>query len=329
MKAIIPVAGMGSRLRPHTHTIPKVMLNVAGKPIIAHIMEKLIEENIDEAVFIVGYLGEQIEKFIRSNYKIKVHFVTQNEPKGLGHAIFMAEDFLKDEPVFIILGDTIFDVDLKEVLSGEFSSLGVHTVENPERFGVAIKNGDFILTLVEKPKTLLSKLALVGLYYIKNAHNLNLALHELFEKKITTNGEYQLTDALQLMIAKGEKFTTFDVDGWYDCGKSETLLATNRHILSKQSQKELSQNVVLEETQIIQPVFIGENVKIKNSIIGPYVTVNDGSVIENSILKNSILNKNSYLTFSILENSIIGENASVTGNFKQLNVGDYSEAILS
>lgn len=330
MKAIIPVAGVGSKLRPHTYTNPKVMLNVAGKPIIAHIMDRLIEEKIDTVIFVVGYLGDKIEKFVRENYaSVNLKFVEQKEAEGLGHAIFMAQEFLDDSPIFITLGDTIFDVNLKEVLKSNNSSLGVHSVENPERFGVALKEGDFIKNLVEKPKTFLSKLALVGLYYIKSGEKLKKTLKELLDKKIKTNGEYQLTDALQLMINNGEKFTTFDVDGWFDCGKSETLLATNRHILHKEFLKGKRNDFETDNSQIIPPVSIDKNVKIKNSIVGPYVSISSGSLVENSVIRNSILNKNSVLTYSVIENSIIGENASVIGTFKQVNVGDYSEVVLS
>ncbi|KAA3595895.1 MAG: nucleotidyl transferase [Calditrichaeota bacterium] len=330
MKAIIPVAGVGSKLRPHTNTNPKVMLNVAGKPIIAHIMDRLIEEKIDTAIFVVGYLGDKIEKFVRANYSsVNLKFVEQKEAKGLGHAIYMAQEFMDDSPILITLGDTIFDVNLKEVLKSKTSSLGVHSVENPERFGVALKEGNYIENLVEKPKTFLSKLALVGLYYIKSGVNLKKGLKELLDKDIKTNGEYQLTDALQLMIKNGEKFTTFEVDGWFDCGKSETLLATNRHILHKEFLNGKRTDFETDNSQIIPPVSIGENVKIKNSIIGPYVSISCGSTVENSVIRNSILNKNSILTYSVIESSIIGENASVVGTFKQVNVGDYSEVILS
>lgn len=321
MQAVIPVAGFGKRLKPHTFALPKVLLNVGGKPIIGHIIDKLLEEKITKATFIIGYLGEMIIEYVNKNYpQLDASFVEQEELLGLGHAIYTAVPTIKDKDVFIILGDTIFDVDLKNVLSTGYSSLGVKIVEDPSRFGVAIKEGDKIIKLVEKPSTPVSKLALVGLYYIKDAQLLVNALEELIENKIKTRNEYQLTDALQLMIEKGETITTFPVEGWYDCGKPETLLSTNRFLLSQKSKHREIKNVT-----IIPPVFIAENAEVKNCVIGPYTTIAENCKVENSIIINSIINSNSIVEKITLENSIIGSNAVVKGTYKQLNLGDSSE----
>ncbi|MBM4175203.1 MAG: nucleotidyl transferase [Ignavibacteria bacterium] len=320
MRAIIPVAGVGTRLRPHTYTLPKVLLNVAGKPIIAHIMDKVTSEGINKATFIVGYLGEMVEEFIRDNYKIQCDFIYQEERKGLGHAVYMAKETFGKDELLIILGDTIFDVDLKSMLSSKHSALGVKKVDDPRRFGVAVVKNNLITQLVEKPEEQISSLAIVGLYYIKNSQLLNKSLNNLISSNKLTKGEYQLTDALEHMIQSGEKFEPFIVDGWYDCGKPETLLATNHHLLKiKNNFKEVP------GVQVIPPVFISPNSKISNSIIGPYTTVNDGADISNSIIKNSIIGYKAIVENSMLHNSIIGNNTIVKGQYKKLNTGDSSE----
>lgn len=321
MRAIIPAAGFGTRLKPHTYSLPKVLLNVGGKPILGHIIEKLLEEKIYKATFITGYLGEQIVEFVENNYPaLKADFIGQEEMLGLGHAIQIAAPTFDDEDIFIILGDTIFDVDLKSVLTQKVSSLGVKTVDDPSRFGVAVCEGKRIIKLVEKPKELISKLALVGLYYIANTKLLVESLNELFEKDIKTRGEYQLTDALQIMIDKGETITTFQVDGWYDCGKPETLLSTNQFLLTKRGTNRIVDNVVIND-----PVFIAESAVVKNSVIGPFTTISENCEVCDAIIRNSIISPGAKIGRVILEDSIIGSNAIVNSNYKKMNTGDSSE----
>lgn len=321
MRAIIPAAGFGTRLKPHTFSLPKVLLNVGGKPILGHIIEKLLGENITKATFVVGYLGEKIVEYVKGNYpQINATFIPQEIALGLGHAIQLSIPTFDDDEILIILGDTIFDVDIHSVFIKQVSSLGVKTVEDPSRFGVAVCENEKITKLIEKPLEPVSKLALVGLYYVRNPKLLGECLNELFEKDIRTKGEYQLTDALQLMIEKGEQFTTFNVDGWYDCGKSETLLSTNKYILESKGT-----NRKIEGSVIIDPVFISESAIVKNCVIGPYTTISDNCVVEESLVKNSILSPNSIVEKSMLDNSIIGLNAVVRGNYKKLNAGDSSE----
>jgi glucose-1-phosphate thymidylyltransferase len=280
-----------------------------------------LSEQIYNATFVVGYLGEKIVEYVKKYYpELNSNFVTQDIALGLGHAIHVAVPTIKEEEIFIILGDTIFDVDLHSVFQKKMSSLGVKYVEDPSRFGVAVCNDGLISKLIEKPQTPISKLALVGLYYIRNTNLMIESLNELFEKEIKTKGEYQLTDALQLMIEKGEQFTTFNVDGWYDCGKSETLLSTNRFLLeTKGTNRKVDNNV------IIDPVYISESAIVKNSVIGPFTTISENCVVEESIIRNSILSPNSRVEKSMLDNSIIGMNAIVKGNYKKLNAGDSSE----
>lgn len=321
MRAVIPVAGIGTRLKPHTYSTPKVLLNVGGKPIIAHILDKLLEEGINKATFVIGYLGEMIQEYVEKSYpSIKSDFIEQEQMEGLGHAIYTAVPTFDDDEVFIILGDTIFDVNLKDVFKNKISSLGVKEVEDPRRFGVAVTNNGYIEKLVEKPQTPISNLALVGLYYVANKDILAQSLNELVEKDIRTKGELQLTDALQIMIDKGEKVTTFPVEGWYDCGKPETLLSTNRFLLDQKSFTRKFDNVVIKH-----PVFIAEDAEVENSVIGPYATISSGCSIKECIIRNSIIGSNAKVEKALLDNSIIGNNASVRGTYKRLNSGDSSE----
>ncbi len=321
MRAIIPVAGFGTRLKPHTLTHPKVLLNVGGKPIISHIVEKLLEENITEATFIVGYLGEKIQNYIAKTFPtLKADYVEQKELLGLGHAIYQAARTFKNEEIVIILGDTVFDVDLNQITNLENSSLGVKVVDDPRRFGVAELKDGFVTKLIEKPVNPTTNLALVGLYYIKNSTLLARSLEELFANNIRTNDEFQLTDALQIMIDKGEKISTFPVEGWYDCGKPETLLSTNQFILSQNGKSKSIDSVV-----IIEPVYISPTAKIKNSVIGPFVSIGDNCDVVESVVKNSIINKNSQVKRMVLADSIIGADAKVKGSRHKMNVGDSLE----
>ncbi|KAF0139072.1 MAG: nucleotidyl transferase [Stygiobacter sp.] len=321
MRAVIPAAGFGTRLKPHTFSLPKVLLNVGGKPILGHIIDKLLSEQITKATFVVGYLGEKIVEYVNNEYpELEASFVTQEIALGLGHAIQMAVPTFDHDEIFIILGDTIFDVNIHSVFEKKISSLGVKTVDDPSRFGVAVCENDKIVKLIEKPQEPISKLALVGLYYIRNSKLLVESLNELFEKEIKTRGEYQLTDALQLMIDKGEEFSTFQVDGWYDCGKSETLLSTNKYILQT---KGTNRNV--KGSTIIDPVYISDSAVVLDSVIGPFTTISEHCVVKESIIKNSILSPSSQVEKSMLDNSIIGMNAIIKGNYKKLNAGDSSE----
>ncbi len=324
MKAIIPVAGVGSRLRPHTYTLPKVLLNVAGKPIIGHIIDKIIAEGIKEAVVVVGYLGDMIEDYLTRHYDIHFTFVEQEERLGLGHAIWITRQYVGEDPVLIILGDTIFEVDLSEVLRREHSALGVKAVEDPRRFGVAEVQDGFITQLIEKPEHPRSNLAVVGLYYIKRPALLMECLDRNIQANLRTKGEFQLTDALQAMIERGEKFSTFPVEGWYDCGKPETLLSTNEKLLKSRSRYKDIFGCVINP-----PVYIAEDAEIENSIIGPYATIGSKAVVKNSLIKNSIVGEQARVISMLLSESIIGNNANVLGKTRRINIGDSSEVDLS
>lgn len=320
MRAIIPVAGVGSRLRPHTYTVPKVLLNVGGKPIIGHIMDRVIDNGFDEATIIIGYLGEKIKEYILNHYSIKVDFVEQEERLGLGHAIYLSRHTISRDPILIILGDTVFDVDLKGLVASDHSVLGVKEVEDPRRFGVAELDNGFISKLVEKPEDPKSKLAVVGIYFIRKPQVLVDCLKEMIKRNVRTKGEFQLTDALQMMIERGEKMKPFTVNGWYDCGKPETLLETNRHLLEHMPVPNSRHDVVVKP-----PVFISPKATVKNSVIGPFATVAEEAVVENSIVRNTIVSEGASVHDALLEDSIVGSNARVKGSYKRINIGDSSE----
>lgn len=327
MKAVIPVAGVGTRLRPHTYTQPKVLLNVAGKPILGHIIDKLAENSIRNISLVIGHLGDKIKEYVESNYpNIKFDFVVQEEPLGLGHAIYLAsKNFENEDEVLIILGDTIFDFDLGKFLKNKFTTIGVKTVDDPKRFGVVIVDENkFAKRLIEKPSEPESNLAIVGIYLIKNPKILKESLEEIIKSEIKTKGEFQLTDALQLMINKGDKIMTFEIDGWYDCGKPETLLATNKFLLEKNGTN-LKKLGKFENVLIIPPVYISPTSKIENSIIGPYTTISDGAEISFSIIRNSIIGDEAKILNALLDSSIVGNGAIVKGDYKRVNIGDSSE----
>lgn len=326
MKVVIPVAGVGTRLRPQTHTIPKALLTVAGKPILGHILDDVIPFAPSEVVLVIGYMGERVVEYIGRDYpRLPVRYVHQEERKGLGHAIWLARGALgAGEPALVILGDTIFQADLARVVGGGVSSLGVMEVADPRRFGIVILENGVAARLVEKPDVPESNLALTGVYYFKDSGLLSECLDLLMERGITTKGEYQLTDALQLMIERGERMSTFALTGWFDCGKPETLLDTNRYLLEGRPAP-----APVAGATIIPPVAIDPRAVVERSVIGPHVTICAGAAVRDSIVKNSIVGRNATVERSLLDASLVGENAVVRGAFHGLNIGDDSVVALA
>lgn len=328
MKAVIPVAGLGTRLRPHTFTTPKPLLEVAGKPILAHILDELVKLDAEEVTFIVHYFGDIIEEWVKKNYSFKSNFVFQEELLGLGHAISLAEPLHRDsDSVLIILGDTIFRADLEEVLKWKENAIGVRKVEDPRRFGIVELEDGKVSNLLEKPEKPPTNLAIVGIYNITQPALMFDSLDKIIETGKTTKGEIQLTDALQLMLKNEAVFRTFEIDGWYDCGKPETMLETNRELLKLNSTVEHSETIRKRypEAVIKPPVAIHNSVKISDSVIGPYVTVGEGTEIENSIIRNSIIGKKAKVSDILMEGSLVGEETVANDRFIQLNISDSSE----
>lgn len=331
MKAIIPVAGAGKRLRPHTYTQPKPLILVAGKPIISFIIEEVIKVGITEFVFIIGYLGDKIRSFLEETYPdLNMEFIYQEERQGLGHAIWTARDTFDDAgEIFIILGDTIFEANLTEMISHPLSCLGVKKVSDPREFGVVeTDEKGFARRVVEKPNIPKSNLAIVGLYKIKEVKMLIECLEYNMANNIRTMGEFQLADGLQRMIELGIKINTLPVNNWFDCGKKEILLETNRMLLDRKgfASEDLPD---FENTIVIHPVSIGENCKIANAIIGPHVTIGENTQISYAIIKESIIGNYAALTDVVLHQSIIGSDTSIKGTQQSLNIGDNTEIDLS
>jgi glucose-1-phosphate thymidylyltransferase len=326
MKAIIPVAGAGTKLRPHTYTQPKALIPLAGKTVLSIIIDQLSASGIRECIFIVGYLGEKIRDYVAAHHPdITAHFVQQAERQGTAHAIDLARQFVGNDEVFVVLGDTICEFDLDEVLAAPYSMLGVKKVDDPRDFGVAEMGDDgFISRVVEKPQIPKSNMALVGLYKIKETDILFQCLEKIFREDITTLGEYNLTDALQCMLQQGARFKPFKVSNWFDCGKKDTLLESNATLLKKFG-SQIAVEHQFENTIIIQPVSIGAGCNISNSIIGPDVTIGDNTTVNHSVLKNSIIGSFSNLKNVVLEDSLIGSDANVRGFTQSLNIGDNAE----
>ncbi len=328
MKAVIPVAGAGTNLRPLTYTQPKPLIPVAGKPIISFIVEQLVEMGVRDFIFVIGYLGEKIQKFMEKAYPdLNTTFVTQENRLGSGHAIWTAREEIKGEDeIIIFFGDTIIDADFKTVMNSPSSCLGVKRVDDPRKFGVVEYDKDGIVTkVVEKPKIPKSNMAMVGFYKICEVD----LLLEVLDEKIRTNSigegeEYPLTDGLMSMTERGAKLTVTKVNNWFDCGRKEILLETNAILLDKEGYAS-SHLPTYDNSIVIHPVSIGKNCKITNSIIGPHSTIGDNAVIDASIVRNSIIGNYASLKEVVLQNSVVGNDTAITGMRQSLNIGDNTE----
>jgi glucose-1-phosphate thymidylyltransferase len=319
MKAVIPAAGIGTRLRPHTLNKPKALLPVAGKPILAHIMDDLTEAGIDGFVLIVGYHGDEVRQwFTRERPDVDITFVEQTERLGLGHAIWTAREALGNEAFFCILGDTILKADYSSLLASSNSMIAVREVEDPRRFGVVEMDGESVKRFVEKPDNPPSNLAIVGAYLFRDGAALWRSLDRIVSEDIRTRGEYQLTDALQMMVEEGIPFNTVEVTDWYDCGKKETWLQTNRILLERNGEQGSGEGCV-------NPCSIAPDAVITGSTIGPNVSVGPGTVIENCRISDSVIGSGNRLVQCRLDQSLVGDECLLTGVTGEINVGDFSE----
>lgn len=326
MKIIIPVAGIGSKLRPHTHTQPKALVPVAGKPILAHIIDSFVNAGHLDFIFVIGYLGDKIESYITEKYPgIRASFVVQEPREGTGHAVWLAgKNILPDEEILIVLGDTIVEFDLAATLSSPFSSLGVKKVDDPRNFGVVeVDVSGFITRMAEKPVIPKSNLALVGVYRIRESAKLLEVLERMITNKQKIRDEYNLTNAIMTMIEEGVKVNTFQVGNWYDCGGKANLLETNAVLLKRVAGTNRSYE--FENTIIIEPVSIAPDCVISDSIIGPNVSIGERTIIKSSIIKNSIIGSFSQLETAVLHQSIVGSDAYLKGLSQSLNIGDSTE----
>ncbi len=322
MKVVIPIAGKGTRLRPHTLTTPKPLMHVAGKPILGHMLDSVVELGIKDVVLIVGYLQEQIKEYVESEYDLNVTYVEQKVPKGLGHAIYMTKDAVAGDDMLIIYGDTLFEGDLRPHLKTEHAiAIGTVRFDDPRAYGIVELDGSKVTKLVEKPAEKKPGEVIIGVNVVRDSGRLFKAIEELMEKDIRTKNEYQITDAMQLMVEHGEKLTAFPIDKWLDCGNPGTMLSTNHRLL------ELKGQVLTEgkNCTIIPPVHIPASAVIENSTIGPNVSIAENVTILNSTVKDSIIHEDAVIKDSTLENSLIGHQTAVRNVSGSVNLGDYSE----
>jgi glucose-1-phosphate thymidylyltransferase len=330
LKAIIPVAGAGTKLRPLTYTQPKALIPMAGRTILSVIIDQLLEAGVDDFVFVIGYLGEKIQRYIARTYPdLKYTLVTQNDRRGTGHAIWLTRDAVRDEDeLLIVLGDTICDYNVQALMKNTTSMIGVRKVDDPRSFGVAeLNEDDRVIRVVEKPLIPKSNMAMVGVYYIKETATLFAALSGHLSNRAENDdiGEYHLTNALQQMLESGVRFNAFRVANWFDCGKKETLLSTNATLLRAMEEHSPMPEHHYESAVIIPPVSIAEGCIIRDSIIGPNVTIGEHTTIQSSIIKDSILGSYAVLEEVVLHSSIIGSDAFIRGLSQSLNIGDNTE----
>jgi glucose-1-phosphate thymidylyltransferase len=327
MKAIIPVAGAGTKLRPHTYTQPKALIPLAGKTVLSIIVEQLHDAGITEFIFIIGYLGDKIQDYVRQQYPhLQTHFIHQNERQGLGHAILLTRDIVGEDEIFIVLGDSICEYSVEDVLKNEYSMVGVKRVDDPRAFGVAEMGEDgFISKVIEKPQIPKSNMALVGIYRIKESPFLFNCLDNNIKNQVKSRGgEFSLTDALEYMIQNGAKIQPYKVQNWFDCGRKESLLESNATLLKKFGHL-VSDDHQFENSIIIPPVSIAAGCNIKNSIIGPNVAIGEKVSINYSIVKDSIIGAFANLLDIVLTHSLIGSDTELKGESRSLNIGDNTE----
>lgn len=335
MKIIVPMAGRGSRLRPHTLTVPKPLIPVAGKPIVHRLVSdiaKVLGEPIEEVAFILGdpaFFGDDVVESLMElaeELGAKGTIYRQDQPLGTGHAIMSAKESLSG-PAVIAYADTLIRADFDLDKSAD-SVIWVKQVEQPEAYGVVkLSEQNQIVELVEKPKEFVSDLAVIGIYYFKEVGVLKTELQHVLDNDITHGGEYQINDGIKRMMEKGMKFVPGKVDEWMDCGNKNVTVETNQRMLDfleKDGETLISSSVKQENANIIEPCFIGANVVIKNSTVGPYVSVGSNTVLENSTIKNSLIQSNSKIYNANLDNAMIGNHVVFNGNFETISIGDYS-----
>lgn len=330
MKIIVPMAGRGSRLRPHTLTVPKPLVPVGGKPIVHRLVQdiaKTSSEKIEEIAFVIGDFGKEVETElikVAEQLGAKGSIYYQDKALGTAHAVLCAADSLSG-PVVVAFADTLFKADF-QLDNDADGILWVKQIDDPSAFGVVKLNDEGIITdFVEKPETFVSDLAMIGIYYFKDGAKLKYELQYLIDNGIIKGGEYQLPDALKNLTKKGAKFKPGKVTEWLDCGNKKVTVHTNQRVLEFDKDEDLiSSDLVLKNSVVVPPCFIGEHVVIENAVVGPHVSIGRGTTVKNSVVTNSIVQKNATITNSILQDSMIGNNAKILSHGKVISIGDYT-----
>jgi len=320
MRVVIPVAGSGTRLRPHTYSQPKPLMPVGGKPMLAHLLDPVVKLRPSEVIFVIGYMGERIKEYVTANYSFRSSFVLQDKLLGLGYAVEVAVRTISDGDVLVVLGDTLVECDLRRFADAGDNVLGVMPVDSPSRFGIVYVNNGRVTKLVEKPEHPESNLAIIGLYYFKDVRPLKKALMHLVESGRITRGEIQFTDALQMMLESGSEFVPYEVREWFDCGKKETMLTTNQHLTEVLGRKLQIPGSVIRGSVCIHP-----SARIIDSQVGPAVSISEGTVVVKSNIENSIIGSNCHIENSTLKDSLIGNDVRLKGVSLVANLGDSSE----
>ena len=336
MKIIVPMAGIGSRLRPHTLTVPKPLTVIAGKPIVQRLVEDIasvIDEKIDEIAFVIGptakgFPTDTEDKLLKIAEELgsKGSVYVQEQALGTAHAIYCAKETLSG-PCVVAYADTLFKADFKLDANAD-GAIWVKQVDNPSAFGVIKLEDGYIKDFIEKPKEFVSDLAIIGIYYFKSGEKLLDEIQYLIDNDLKENDEYQLTNVLESLKQQGAKFIPGKVSTWMDCGKKDPTVETNKIILGFEQQAGnnlVSKDVVLDNSEIIQPCFIGKNVVLKNTKIGPFVSIGENSIIENSTIVNSLIQTNVSISNANLDNAMIGNHAKYNGNYTSVSIGDYTE----
>lgn len=336
MKIIVPMAGRGSRLRPHSLTVPKPLIPVAGQPIVHRLVKdiaKVLKQPIEEIAFVLGdpaWFGDEVVSSLEDlakNLGAKASIYRQDKPLGTGHAIMCAEPSLSG-PAVIAYADTLIKAEFDLDPTAD-SVIWTKQVANPEAYGVVkLNDNKEIVELVEKPENFVSDQAVIGIYYFKDVAVLKGKLQEILDENVMNGGEYQINDGIKRMMADGKVFKTGTVDEWMDCGNKAITIETNQRMLgflkADGEEQLVASSVKLENSNIIEPCFIGENVVLKNTTVGPFVSIGNDSVIENSTVKNSLIQTNASIKNADLDNAMIGNHVKYDGNFTSISIGDYS-----
>ncbi len=321
MQVVLPLAGLGTRMRPQTWSRPKPLLSVAGKPVLGHVLDSLTAASPDAYILITGWLGETVRRYMATEYpQLVSRFVVQEELKGQAHAIYLAREWLVG-PLLIVFVDTLFEGDLSGLGDGgEDGIIWTKEVPDPRRFGIVVVEDGQITRFVEKPSTLEHRQAIIGAYWIREGRDLVEAIEELMASGRSLGGEYYLADALQVMVDKGARFVTRPVSVWEDCGTPEALLQTQRYLLEHGHAREAP----CEESVLVPPVHIAEGATVRRSVVGPYVSVGAGAVVEGSVVANSIVEAGAVVRHQVLQESLVGQGVSLQGAVTSVNLGDDS-----
>lgn len=326
MDIILPVAGFGSRLRPHTWSKPKPLVTVAGKAMLAHVLDRVMPVNPGKIVFITGYLGDQIETWARENYpEIELVFVEQPEMLGQSDALYRTREHVSGDAI-MLFPDALFEADFSKLSSSNADGVAyTYYVEDPSAYGVALTDEDGHITrLVEKPQEPVSHEALIGIYYFKQWQDLMTAIEKQFDQKIMLKGEYFIADAIQIMVDEGAKFEIDQISVWEDCGNVEALLDTNRYLLGAEPPSPAQRTGSL----IVPPSYVHRDAVLEDAVIGPYASIGAGTIVRNSVIRDSIVEENSEVVDAILQRSVVGSKVTITGSARSISVGDNGKVAL-